>query len=238
MMTTSDVKYPVECEKHLSEYPNPENWVASIFIPESTSRHFAYALKLLKSQKSYHTAIDDRQIFHSAIFKVNDLNIFFELYSLTKDWKGSRIEICGEKYCKQYFSLMKCIKEKVDSNNPAFCFGSTRREQNPCGCNKAITKGVWYDYNQIIDGIITLDKKQLTINTVINLLPYRYCPYLNIKDILKNINDMPDDILKYHSYLVAIYRSEYHAVLRDSRDQFFKSTYMYINYMSSKKERG
>lgn len=198
-------------------------WDIVLSISESSSKSFPEVLSALKNKKSFRTAIDSNssRAIYSARFLPNEILTFKKLYTIAKGWKTTRVLVCGQELDKKELArLLSCMSDRVAFGYPDFCYGAERAAANKLGCHRIriLNHGdnAWYKFVNFEGGRIVVDKNRIAREAAARLLKYRFCPFLNIKEVVRAIANLPaeidkndpDFIIKIQGNVVDIYTKE------------------------------
>jgi len=184
----------------LIPYPS---WDIVLSLSESSSQSFQEVLSALKNKKSFseHFDPDVNRTVYSARFLIDEILVFKKLYNIAKNWKTTRVLVCGQELDKKELAgLLACISERVSFGFNDFCSGAERYVSNRLGCHKTriLDKGenAWYKFVYLDGGRILVDKNRIAREAAARLLKYRFCPFLNVKAVARAIARLPDEIQK------------------------------------------
>jgi hypothetical protein len=117
---------------------------------KSSSANFGYAIEVMERQATY--SFDSEKNIHSAIFSSeNNIEDFFEIFELVKNWKSSFVEINGTRVpLSKIRNGLSCFRERQKAFEPEkYCFGydpgdNSIYSTNPLGCRLCgITNSYW-----------------------------------------------------------------------------------------------
>ena len=175
-------------------------WQVCISFGKSTSANFDRAVFLAKSSDYYVETTDDKgkEVYQAFFTKENYLQ-FIVLYELIGNWKSCFVFINNEMVDRKIISNINyCYGDKLRSGNPDFCYGASEWTENPFGCHRAQMhrgRDPWYTFG-IMDtsGIFHVDVDKIVEELKIRLTPYRFCPALNMFELLSKASKLPRTI--------------------------------------------
>lgn len=177
-----------------------KGWHVSISFGKSSSPNFSKALAMAKAAPQYIESTDEKgKPIYQAIYGPEEYLSFISLYELISNWKSTFVFINGEMVDRKIIRAINyCYGDKLRSGNPNFCFGASEWTENPFGCHRAQIhrgKDAWYTFG-IMDtkGRFHIDKDNLKNELLERLKPYRFCPALNIEEVMHKLNELPDII--------------------------------------------
>ena len=212
----------------LVNFFNSDNWFCTISFKKSRSKNFSQALQLAEMAPEYNEYTEEDNIIYQATYgaKPDEYLSMLNLWELVKGWKSSFMNINGEIVDKNTFSKMnRCYADKCRENTSDFCYGVSMYTKNPLGCHRAKiheSGDPWYKFGKVDDeGIFHLDRKWLREETIKRLITYRFCPALDIREVLNNIEKLPNivnpknsDEWEYTTYLNTTTDEEYKGIER------------------------
>ncbi|TDS25870.1 hypothetical protein [Halanaerobium congolense] len=220
------LKLPAEEIK--AYFEENKEWFCTLSFKKSRSKNFPQALDLAKQAPKYDEYKQKKSVIYQATYGSNpdEYLSMLNLWELIKNWKSSFMNINGEIVDKNTFSkINRCYSDKCRNNTDDFCYGVSDYTKNPLGCHRAKiheSGDPWYKFGSIDNnGIFNLNKKTLKEEAIKRLISYKYCPALDINEIIQNIDNLPDkvdpqnnDTWEYTTYLNTSTDTEYNGITK------------------------
>lgn len=185
-----------------SYFPAITNWKLRVVFPQSHSIHYRNVVRLAKLMDSYHEKIEpDGTILHMVGFESSELRRFKVLRGITENWRGCLFFIGDEIVDIDDLGFLECYRGKLMTRNyDQYCLSHLLwedRKDSPFTCKLMFDKRrseKWYEIGIFDNDIFYVDKPKIE-EIIIDTARYnRYCPALDIKEIEKRINNLPEII--------------------------------------------
>ncbi|MGN0016034.1 MAG: hypothetical protein ACI37O_01680 [Candidatus Avelusimicrobium sp.] len=212
-----------------------KQWEAEISVSKSNSKSFGEVLSILKSLQTYKEYYDNdlvRDVFTATFYEEN-IKKFLKAYYFCKNWKTTKIKVCGQNLRNKELAGVNCACLKKES--PFFndyCFGGERSWGKATLC--CFHAGLWdytglnswYNrYNFVYKGQVFMDKKRILKDVICNLRKYRFCPYFNAPKIYDGIMALPDKITNNKDFEIIEFLGNTKAIIRRRDEEpFFTGT--------------
>ena len=182
-----------------SVFANTDEWYIKLVLAESRSVSFQDCLAIIKDIPTYKEYMENETQRYEVSFPREELAKFKTVYDMVKTLKGTRVYIYNELIDKQNLArLLRCSVDKAKSSSPTFCYGVSPFTANSFGCHRIMVRmygdGAWYKYASWQNGRVVIDKQKILNKMTENLKEYRFCPFLNLKEVWNNFLALPDHI--------------------------------------------
>jgi SPP1 gp7 family putative phage head morphogenesis protein len=137
-------------------------------------------------------------------FTFQDILTFREVYEELKTETPVQAYIDGKQVEDEIFvSWLQCYGNYLRRPGSNYCYGATPFSYNFIGCHKAQLRDMetrwencWFRFGEMDPslGIFFVDKEQLFLKTQANLLPYTFCPALNLEKLNLGFQLLPNSI--------------------------------------------
>jgi SPP1 gp7 family putative phage head morphogenesis protein len=137
-------------------------------------------------------------------FKPKDILIFREIYEELKTETPLQVYLNDKLIDEEILtSWLQCYGNYLRVRDPRYCYGATPFSYNFIGCHKAQVRDMesnwensWFRCGEMdsILGIFFVDKEQLFLKIQANLLPYTFCPALNLEKLQLGFRLLPNSI--------------------------------------------
>lgn len=192
-----------------------DSWNIKLSFNESKSVSFREVLSLIKQHPSFSCVIDSDTTIqrYEVSFNKNELKDFKIIYDLVKSWKSTRVYIYGELIEKNKLSkLLRCCMDKPNLENRDFCYGISPYTYNPFGCHRISVRGMisgicdraWYNFAEWKDGKVIINKEKIIETIKLDLQDYKYCPFIDLREIWSNIVNLPNEISLWDKNFIII----------------------------------
>ncbi|NLC47618.1 MAG: zinc ribbon domain-containing protein [Firmicutes bacterium] len=184
-------------QTHMPSTTDPGKWQICISFSKSTSPNFARALAMAKAAPQFIESVDEfGNTVYQAIYDAEHYLQFVALYELISNWKSCFVFINNQMVDRKIIgSINYCYGDKVRSGNPNFCFGASEWTENPFGCHRAQMhrgKDPWYSFGHFdASGKFRVDIERIINELLLRLEPYKYCPALDINDVVRRAQELP-----------------------------------------------
>jgi hypothetical protein len=179
-----------------------------ILFCESSAGSFAGALRTAQLAKSTGTFLENKKIWHYAIFEKSAMPEAAKLAQALASLRNKRCLIDGlECDWQETFAFAYCAAEKSKSYRPSqYCFGHDRQTVNPWGCvNSRLDWTEWsalfkhgtFSQSKFLGRTSTkwvFDKRRIKHEVATNLFRYRFCPFIDTGLIDRVLLAFPDEI--------------------------------------------
>jgi len=185
--------------------PVADSDVANVQITfgQSSSPNYTKAVSICENLPSHKTSGETKQIQHSVMLPITEVELLVNLYDLVGSWKSSQMLINGHAATKKdltYYGV-GCYRNRQKSFKPdQYCFGEKEYEANIWGCkrlNMPVNEwgGGWLDYGEFDKaGIWHFDKPRIQHDLEVALNENELCPVLDRRRVLETLKKLPDTI--------------------------------------------
>lgn len=136
--------------------------------------------------------------------KLKDILIFREIYEELKTETPLQVYLDGKLLDDEILtSWLQCYGNYLRVRDARYCYGATPFSYNFIGCHKAQVRDMesnwensWFRCGEMDStlGIFFVDKEQLFLKIQANLLPYTFCPVLNLEKLQLGFRLLPNSI--------------------------------------------
>ncbi|HWP48242.1 MAG TPA: minor capsid protein [Candidatus Limnocylindrales bacterium] len=137
-------------------------------------------------------------------FKPKDILIFREIYEELKTETPLQVYLDDKLIDEEILTgWLQCYGNYLRGRDPRYCYGATSFSYNFIGCHKAQIRDMesnwensWFRCGEMDStlGIFFVDKEQLFLKIQANLLPYTFCPALNLEKLQLGFRLLPNSI--------------------------------------------
>jgi len=181
---------------------NSGSGVAEITFGYSTSRYYPKAVELCTKLGGTKTGEGTEEEW-TVRLPLEALDEIRELYTLTGNWKGTRMSIDGKPATLKDLSFgpLGCYTHRCQAEDPVkYCYGlDSEFEINPWGCRRLKMPLLgwnvdWLGYGHIEKGVWVFDKDAIARQLEERLYDNRLCPALNVSAARRAMELLPDRI--------------------------------------------
>ncbi len=137
-------------------------------------------------------------------FKPKDILIFREIYEELKTETPLQVYLDDKLIDEEILTgWLQCYGNYLRVRDARYCYGATPFSYNFIGCHKAQVRDMesnwensWFRCGEMDStlGIFFVDKEQLFLKIQANLLPYTFCPALNLEKLQLGFRLLPNSI--------------------------------------------
>ena len=191
-------------------------WYVVTEFERTPSINFRRAVELAKAHPGFTPLMDERNILiYRNIYRQQDLLRFQEMSRLIKNWKGAKLYLKGERIeFDMLGSGVQCyirsVLEVNDSQSPSDqckifvpevfpffgCIGCRRSHVSmEWNATQPPVNPIWFAFGRLDHyNVYHILKEELESAVIGELIEYRYCPLLNLKEIREFIRQLPERI--------------------------------------------